>query len=75
MKSSVFQHNIVGTAASMKRIMKSTKGCGQMQSNDTFFSDISYSIVKTEEGAMTEAINYCRPVNTSHKGFFLYTLG
>ena len=29
-----------GMAACMKKIMKATKGCGQLLSNDTFFSDI-----------------------------------
>ena len=40
MKKSIFQSVLGGTAACMKRLAIDTKGCGQLTSNDTYFSDI-----------------------------------
>ena len=51
-----------------------TKGCGQMTSNDTYYNDIWFSSVKTDDELMATGAYYCRPVNTSHKGFFLAIL-
>ena len=58
----------------MHRIVKATKGCGQLSSNDTFFSDIWFSRVKTEELANAEGVYFCMPVKTSHKVFCLDSL-
>ena len=74
LKASSFQQDIRGTAACMKMIMKATKGCDQLSSNDTFFDDIWFSGVKKIEEENTEGVDYCGPVKTSHKGFFLTTL-
>ena len=46
MKSSGFQHQIEGISDFMNIIMKATKWCGQLSSNETFFDDIWFSIVK-----------------------------
>ena len=51
-----------------------TKGCGQLTSNDTYFSNIWFSVVKTVEESMAGGVNYFGPVKTSHKVFFLATL-
>ena len=51
-----------------------TKGCDQLTSNDTYFSDSWFSGVKTAEKAMAEGVDYCGPVKTNHKGFCLATL-
>ena len=57
----------------MKRLAISIKGCGQLTSNDTYFADSWFSSVKTADEAMAAGVNYCGPVKTSHKGFFLAT--
>ena len=46
----------------------------QMTSNDTYFDDICYNVVKTDDEVMTEGVDYCGPVKASHKGFCLATL-
>ena len=74
MKTSKFQQKIRGTAACMKRPMMATKGCGQLTSNDTYFSDIWFSGVKTAEEVMSKVVDYYGKVKTSHKGFCLSTL-
>ena len=38
MKALKFQHDTKGTVSFMKRLMMSKKWCGQMTSNDTYFS-------------------------------------
>ena len=43
MKSDKFQQHIRGTAACMKRLMIDTKGCGQLVSNENYFSDSWFS--------------------------------
>ena len=50
------------------------KGCGRLMSNDTYFSDIWFSGVKTAEEEMDEGVDYYGPTKTSHKGFCLATL-
>ena len=47
MKSFYFQQKIGVTDGFMKRIMKDTKGCGRMSSNDTFFYDSWFILLKT----------------------------
>ena len=74
MKKSKFQSVLGGTAACMKRLAISTKGCGQLTSNDTYFADSWFSSVKTSENMAATGVDYCRPVKTSHKGFCLATL-
>ena len=54
--------------------MVDTKGCYQLNTNDASFYDIWFSGVKTDEGAMSEGVYYCRPVKTSHKVFCISTL-
>ena len=46
MKSFSFQQQIRKEADCMKRIMRATKGCGQLSSNYTFFADICLRVVK-----------------------------
>ena len=74
MKKSTFQSELGGTAACMKRLAIDTKGCGQLTSNNTYFSDSWFSSVKTAEEMAAAGVNYCRKVKTSHKGFCLATL-
>ena len=49
MNKSTFQSELGGTAACMKRLAIAAKGCGQLTSNDTYFSDSWFSYVKTAE--------------------------
>ena len=58
----------------MKRIIKANKGCAKLSSNSTFFYDIWFSALKIEGEDMFEGVDYCGPVNTSNKGFFLAVL-
>ena len=44
-----FQKDLGGTSAYMKIIYIATKGCVQLTSNDTYFTDIWLSSVKTSE--------------------------
>ena len=74
MKTSDFHTYLGGNAACMKILTMATTGCGQMASNDTYFSDSWFGRVKTAEEAMAEGVDYCRPVNTIHKGFCIATL-
>ena len=69
MNTLTYQKQIRGTTEFMKRLMVATNECYQLTSNDTYFSDIWFSGVKTAEGAMVEGVDYCGPVNTSHKVF------
>ena len=55
----------------MKILMVAAKVCVQMTSNDTYFSDIWFSGVKTDDDAMAEGIYYWGLVKTSSKGFCL----
>ena len=70
----VFQKYTGGTAACMKRLIMTKKGCGQLASNDTKFSDIWFSGLKTAEEAMDVGVDFCWPLKTSHKDFCLATL-
>ena len=74
MKKSKFQSVLGGTAACMKRLAIATKGCGQLISNDTYFSDSWFSSVKTAEDMAAAGVDYFRLVKTSNKGFCLTTL-
>ena len=74
MKTSNFQKCLGGSTTCMRRIAIFTKGCGQLTPNDTYFADIWFSSVKTAEEAMAAGVDYCGPVNTSHKGFCLAML-
>ena len=51
-----------------------TKGCGQLTSNDTYFSDIWLRGLKNSEEAMALGVDYCGPVKTTHMGFCRSTL-
>ena len=42
----------------MNRLSLTTKGCGQLTSNDTYFDDICFSYVKTAEEVMAVGVNY-----------------
>ena len=70
MKTSKFQKDIGGTTACMKRLAIATKGCGQLTSNDTYFSDSWFSSLKTSEDMAAAGVDYCGTAMTSHK-FFL----
>ena len=61
----------IGRASCRKRLMMDTKVCGQLTSNNTYFSDIWFSGVKTSQEAMSEGVDYCRPVKKIHKDFCL----
>ena len=74
MKTSGFQKDIGVTSARMKRLSIATKGCVQLTSNDTYFSDRWFSSIKTAEEVMAAGVDYCGPVKTIHKGFCLATL-
>ena len=50
------------------------KGCGQMMSKYTYFTDSWFSGLKTAEEAMAEGVDYCGPMKTSNKRFSLYIL-
>ena len=54
MQASTFQQQIGGTSACMKRLMMAKKGCAQLTSNDTYFSDSWFSGVKMAEEVMAE---------------------
>ena len=54
--------------------MKTTKGFGQLSSDDTFFSDTWFSGIQTVEEANTHGVYYCGPVKNIHKGILLATL-
>ena len=69
-----FQNVLGGTTACMKRLVISTKGCGQMKSKNTYFADSWFSYIKTAEEMAASGVDYCGPVKTSHKGFCLATL-
>ena len=74
MKKLTFQSVLGGTSVCMKRLDIATKVCGQLTSNDTYFSDIWFSSVKKSEEMAAAGVNYCGPVKTSHKDFCLATL-
>ena len=57
-KTSNFQKNLGGTAACMKIITMATKGCCQLTSNYTYFTDIWFIGVKTDDEAMAEGVYY-----------------
>ena len=48
MKTENFQKYIGGTAACIKRTMMDTKGCDQLTSNENYFYDIWFSVVKMD---------------------------
>ena len=58
----------------MKRLMMSTKGCGQLASNNTYFSDRWFNGVKMDEEVMIEEADYFRPEKTIHTDFCLATM-
>ena len=58
----------------MKILDIATKGWYQLISNDTYFSYSCFSCVNNDEEEITAGVDYCGPVKTSHKGFYLDTL-
>ena len=58
MKTSKFQKYIGGTTVCMKRLAINTKGCVQLTSNDSYFSDIWFSSVKTAEEIAAAGVGY-----------------
>ena len=74
MKTLKFQKFLGVTTACTKRLDISTKGCGQLTSNDIYFADSWFSSVKTAEEMAAAGVDYCGPVKTIHKGFCLATL-
>ena len=69
MKTSNFQKYIGGTAAYMKRLDIATKGCDQLTTNDTYFSDSWFSSVKTAKEMAAAVVDYFGPVKMIHKVF------
>ena len=51
-----------------------TKGCGKLKSNYTYFDDSWLILLKMDEEAITEGVDCCGIVKTSHKGFCLARL-
>ena len=74
MKISQFKQVIVGTTSCKKKRMKSTRGCGQLSSNDTLFLNIWFSGVKITEDENIDRVAYCGPVKTIYKVFCLSML-
>ena len=74
MKKSTFKSVLGGTAACMNRLAIAAKRCGQLTSNDTYFSNSWFSSVKTDEEMAAAGVDYRGPVKTIHKGFCLDTL-
>ena len=74
METSQFQNVIRGTTERMKGLAIAKKGCGQLTSNDTYFSDSWFSSVKNAEKMVAAGVDYCGPVKTSHKEFCLAIL-
>ena len=70
MKTSNFQRFLGGTTACMKRLSIVTKGCGQLKSNDTYFSDSWFGSIKNADEMAAAGVDYCGPEKTSHKVFF-----
>ena len=58
----------------MKRLYIATEGCGQITSNDTYFSGIWFSSAKTSDEEMAVGVNYFGTEKMSHKVFFLARL-
>ena len=58
----------------MKRLAISTKGCGQLISNDTYFAGRWFSSIKNSKEMEAAGVDYCGPVKLRHKGFYLTTL-
>ena len=73
MKTWEFQQYIVGTVSCMKILMIDKKGCGQLSSNNTYVGYRWFSRLKTDEGAMTEGVDYFWSVKMIHKVFCLTT--
>ena len=57
-----------------KITMKATKGFGKLSFNNTFFDDIWFNIVTTEEEGHTYGIDYFRLEKTNQRGFLLSIL-
>ena len=57
MKTSNIRKYLRGTSECMKILMMATKGCAQLTSNDTYFSDSCISGMKTAEEAMAEGVD------------------
>ena len=51
--------------------MKAAKLCGKLSSNETFFTDIWFSGVKTVEDTNTDGVVYCGRLKTNNKRFLL----
>ena len=68
-----FQQEIGGTTACMKIIMGGKKGCSKLFSDDAYFQGIQFSVVKTSKQVIAKILDYCGPVNMSHKLFCLAT--
>ena len=73
-KTSKVQKYPRGNTACMKKLDISTKACGQLTPNDTYFAYRWSSSVKTADEAMAVGVNYCGTAKMSHKGFCLATL-
>ena len=58
-KASNFQQETGGTSGCIKRLIMDTKGCNQLMSNDTYFSDSWFSGVTIAEEVMSEGVDYC----------------
>ena len=62
-----FQQYIGGNAVFMKRLMRSTKVCDKLTSNDNYFADIWFSGVVIDDKGINEGLYYYRKVKVIHK--------
>ena len=59
----------------MQITINPTKGYSQLLSDNIFFDDIWFSVVKIVIESIAEVIYYYGTVNTSRKRFFLFIFG
>ena len=74
MKTSNLQKHIGGTTVCIKRLAIANTVCGQLISNDTYFSDSWFCSIKTTQEMAAAGFDYCGPAKTTHKGFCLAKL-
>ena len=74
MKTAELNNEIGETQDCTKRIMKIIKGCVQLSSKYTFFTDIWLSVVNIVQQVRAELLYYYGPAKTSHKVFCIATL-
>ena len=74
MKTAELNNDIGETQDCTNRTMKNIKGCVQISSKYTFFTDIWFSVVNIVQQVRAELLYYYGPAKTSHKVFCIATL-